>query len=86
MRHLVNSSRYSVVPINSSQLNIALYSPIRIRLFYNDTKYSFQDVKREFDSIPTQRSVGGRYALNKQKKIICICVNFGLEIVHIPAM
>jgi len=69
MRHLANSSRYSVVPINSSLLNITLYSSIRIRFFYyNNTKHSFQDVKTEIDSISTLRSVGGRYALNKQHK------------------
>ena len=66
-----------MVPITSSMLNVTLYSSVRIRFIYNDIKDSFQDVKTEFDSIPRQRSVGGRYALNKQhRNNLHICVNF----------
>jgi hypothetical protein len=32
--------RYPVVPINSSLLNITLYSSVRITHTYNNTKYS----------------------------------------------
>jgi hypothetical protein len=46
MRHPVYNIRYSVVPINSALLTIALYFLVRITLVYNDTHY---DIITEFD-------------------------------------
>jgi hypothetical protein len=39
MRHLIYNVRDSVVPINSSLLNITLYSSVIKTLVYNDAKY-----------------------------------------------
>jgi hypothetical protein len=40
MQHLVHNVTYPVVPINSSQFTITLYSSVETTLFYEDTKYS----------------------------------------------
>ena len=51
MQHLFYNVRNSVVPINFSLLTITVYSSVRTKLIYNNTKYSvpFHDVKTEFD-------------------------------------
>ena len=39
MQHPIYSIRYSVIPINSTLLNITLYSLVRTALVYDDLKY-----------------------------------------------
>jgi hypothetical protein len=45
MRHLVYSVRYSVIPMNSSLLNIITYSSVRTTLVSNDI-HSFVTVQQ----------------------------------------